>query len=860
VITRTRWFIGLMVWVCPSALLLAGGSGLNVLVVVNQASTNSVQLGNYFAERRQVPPQNVVGINWTGGNTDWIRAQFEAILLTAVTNAIATRGLANQIDYVVLSMDLPHRVLDSNGVNGTTAALYYGFKPDDPTSPCTNCPLSCSLPIASASAYAGSEGIFRQTPPGNTPNTFLCTMLTGNSLAEAKALVDAGVDSDATYPTNRIWLEKTTDIFRNVRFTSFDNAEFNLRVRGSDAIVQTNSDQTSGLSSLLGLETGLAYFDVSTNTFTPGAMADSLTSYGGLLFGGTDQTNLLAFTRAGAAGSYGTVVEPCNYLEKFPSPQNYFYQARGFSLAECYYQSLANPYQGLIVGEPLAAPFARLPSGSWSGLATNGLLSGTTNLSLQFAASDPWHPIQQINLFLDGVFLQTLTNIAPGASNALYVTINGFPTNWGIAAGVTIKSVVSNMAAVLNDSSYVNSTKVSAFAHGDRIELQSFDTNNLGSQIPISVSNSIGSAPALTTFISASRTNFLDTVARGRREIDISGTLVIGDYLQLSLTKTNSAIATVSVTNSLSSTDVGQFVQTFVNAINAAPDLQGVDGLTAEDFVVTVLDAQTGLAQTAFNLRPRSVGWAAARLPAQVTGTFTITPATSQQLDENLGDLQPRNHLYVTAGVTNFSLAFAFNTTMQADGYHELTAVAYEGSHVRTQKRVAQSVVIQNTALSATFTCLVGDTNTALEATLQFSVAANTTNITRIELFSTGGSLASSTNQSSAVFSVAATNLGIGLHPFFALVTRDDGKQYRTQTKWIRIIGPDPPFPVSVTGPAPTLAWPATAGRRYDILIATNITDTFGLWASVTNTNCAGQWVETNAIAGQRFYRLRVSP
>jgi len=34
----------------------------------------------------------------------------------------------------------------------------------------------------------------------------------------------------------------------------------------------------------------------------------------------------------------------------------YFYQNRGFCFAEAYYQSLANPYEGVIVGEPLSAP------------------------------------------------------------------------------------------------------------------------------------------------------------------------------------------------------------------------------------------------------------------------------------------------------------------------------------------------------------------------------------------------------------------------------------------------------------------------------------------------------------------------
>src|SRR5206468_1874930 len=176
-------------------------------------------------------------------------------------------------------------------------------------------------------------------------------------------------------------------------------------------------------------------------TFVPGSMADDLTSYGGTIFEPADHLKILQYLTFGAAGGYGTVTEPCNYLEKFPSPQNYFYQSRGFSLAECYYQSVTNPYQGLIVGEPLAAPFARPPVGAWIGLTANSLLSGTTNLTLQATAADANHPVQQVDLFLDGLWLQTLTNIAPTANNLLIVTINGQPVNYLVPLNATIKSV-----------------------------------------------------------------------------------------------------------------------------------------------------------------------------------------------------------------------------------------------------------------------------------------------------------------------------------------------------------------------------------------------------------------------------------
>src|ERR1051325_11699270 len=54
----------------------AGGSGLNVVVVVNQSSSNSVELGNYYCEKRQVPPQNLLRPTWTGGNGTWTKTDF----------------------------------------------------------------------------------------------------------------------------------------------------------------------------------------------------------------------------------------------------------------------------------------------------------------------------------------------------------------------------------------------------------------------------------------------------------------------------------------------------------------------------------------------------------------------------------------------------------------------------------------------------------------------------------------------------------------------------------------------------------------------------------------------------------------
>lgn len=832
----------------------AGGSGLNVVVVVNQASTNSVQLGNYYCERRHVPPENVLRINWSGSNIEWDTGSFTNTLLNPLLTVLSSRGLTNQIDYVVLSMDIPYRTsVGGQGGNSTTAMLFYDFKSD--TRP------PCSLATNSFNSYSGTEDMFHFTKPATaTSFSFLATMITADTLAQAKQLVDSGVNSDATFPTNSVLLAKTSDSARNVRFEEFDNAILNTRVRGNYAMSSTFSDTVAGYSNLLGLETGLAAFAISSNTFVPGAMADSLTSYAGAIFENTGQTTLLAFTQAGAAGSYGTVIEPCNYLVKFPSALNYFYQARGFSLAECYYQSLTNPYQGLLVGEPLAAPFRTNGSLTWNNLTNNATLSGTTNLSLQMNAAGVDRPIQQLDLFVDGKFLQTITNIAPRQNNNVTVTLNGFARTYTVPASASIKSIATGLASSLNNFSYQNQTKVTATAHGDRVELQSTDLSKTGAQLSAAVTNAIGSATALTALVTARRTNFADTTAAGLRSYAISGLPTVNSTLQLTVTKTNGSAISVTTTNPVGNTTLSIHVQQFWNDIVSTPALQGADGLVPSDFLVG------GSGTTYFLLVPRSPG----RLPAEIQANITtsagisVTPSGTATLTENLGDLQPRNHLYVGAGTTNQTVTFALNTSSLADGFHELTAVAYEGTSVRAQTHATVPVRVQNSSLSGALSLMNADTTTAVESTLAVQVVANQTNIALIELFSTGGLLASVSNQSNASFNVSASALGLGQHPFYAIITTTGGQKYRTANFTTRLVGYEDAIPLRILGPQPIqLTWPGVAGRGYDVLAAAQMTNAFTVRTSVTASNSVStSWNDSSLTTNdlKLFYRVRVSP
>ena len=153
-----------------------------------------------------------------------------------------------------------------------------------------------------------------------------------------------------------------------------------------------------------------------------------------------------------------------------------------------------------------------------------------------------------------------------------------------VLANSTIPSVAAGLVALLNTTSNTNATKVSAFIHGDRIELRSFDLAQPGAQISTSVGSAAGTASALTTFVAASRTNLLDTMAFGMRTFIAAKAPSAGSYLLLTITKTNGTAVTVGATNSVGNTSISALTQTLVNLVNATPELQGSDGVAAEDF------------------------------------------------------------------------------------------------------------------------------------------------------------------------------------------------------------------------------------------------------------------------------------
>ena len=153
---------------------------------------------------------------------------------------------------------------------------------------------------------------------------------------------------------------------------------------------------------------GTAHFkwDKSGSTILPGAICEHLTSWGGGLHPKCPQTPLTEFLRYGAAGSSGTVFEPYAIPAKFPTAMIHVHYARGCTLAEAFYQSVAGPYQLLIVGDPLCRPWARIPTveveGIREGETVKGMLQVTASGTLPDGTGAAEPGVAGYELFVDG--------------------------------------------------------------------------------------------------------------------------------------------------------------------------------------------------------------------------------------------------------------------------------------------------------------------------------------------------------------------------------------------------------------------------------------------------------------------------
>ena len=382
----------------------------DLAIIVDENDPVSVSVASYYAAQRGIPAANIIHISIPGSSGVISPADFAPLL------AQVERALPDGIQAYALTWITPYRV----GCMSITSAFALGGYD---SKYCNTTGGVCAS--TAAVDYYQSDSTYPFDDHGIRP----AMVLAGVTEPDIRALVDRGVAADNTFPSGTGYLLRTGDSRRSVRWSDFQSVVSGWEHEGGlELVYRDNSgsgegDLVENQTDILFYFTGLSSVaGIETNTYCPGAIADHLTSAGGVLTATSGQMSVVRWLEAGVTASYGAVVEPCNYPEKFPRVStlvpHYF---RGNTLLEAYWKSVQWPGEGIFVGEPLAKPwgraFLRYANGSLTLRTT--LLSPSKTYAI-LAADSPggdFKPVME-NIAIDNYRLAEIT--LPNARHPVY--------------------------------------------------------------------------------------------------------------------------------------------------------------------------------------------------------------------------------------------------------------------------------------------------------------------------------------------------------------------------------------------------------------------------------------------------------
>ena len=324
----------------------AGLGPAELAVIVVDGDAQSEAIAGYYQTARGIPAANIIRVKLNTGSATLSVTDFAA--LKAEVDAKLPAG----VQATLLTWTAPSRVVGTCAMS-ITSAMAFGYD----SKYCGGCSATAS------SSYFDSESRQAWVDHKIRPSM----MLGAASLAAAKTLIDRGVRADASRPIGDGYLLRTSDAARSVRYADFSALPAawagRLLLNYSDNSAGAAADYIENKTDVLFYFTSLAVVPkLASIGFRPGAVADHLTSHGGIL-PRTGQMPITDWLVAGATASFGTVEEPCNYVQKFPQASvmiEHYY--RGETVIEAYWKAVQWPGQGLFVGEPLARPFPDSPS------------------------------------------------------------------------------------------------------------------------------------------------------------------------------------------------------------------------------------------------------------------------------------------------------------------------------------------------------------------------------------------------------------------------------------------------------------------------------------------------------------------
>lgn len=361
---------------CALTTSATAQSAQNVLVVINDASPESRDVGEYYVEKRRIPAENVVRIQAPIGD-EIDRATYASRIETLIASWLNRHTAWDRILYIVLTKGVPLRIAGTPGQMGTVSSvdseLTLLYRKMTGTATILNGPVK--NPYFTENVPQGGIKPFTH----EKYDIFLVTRLDGFTTAQAKGLVDRAL---APTRNGHIVLDGRIEVGTpTVGNAWLERAAAALgRIDGwRERVTLDTSGKRAGRGTNL-----IGYYSWGSNdlviqaagapdlSFVPGAIAAMFVSSDARTFrqppegwrpgtktefAGTNQSLTGELIREGVTGSAGHVAEP--FLIAAIRPDVLFpAYVSGLNLAESFYSAM--PYvswQTVVLGDPLCAPF-----------------------------------------------------------------------------------------------------------------------------------------------------------------------------------------------------------------------------------------------------------------------------------------------------------------------------------------------------------------------------------------------------------------------------------------------------------------------------------------------------------------------
>ncbi len=332
-----------------------------MLVVVNDNSAASKEIGAYYAKKRHIPASYVCHVR-CAEQEEIEEDAFTQAILGPVANALAQGPLTQTVDYIVLTKGVPLRI------HSTATGPDTRFSPNgDSVDGRLMTQDMAGMGSPSHNPYYNAQARFSHKKFG----LYLATRLDGYTVAQAEGLVDRSL---AARPAPGTFLLDGCPS----RSGGQDPGDLNgmlvpaaadLKARHLTVMLDQSQTFVGRIPNLMGYwswGSNDPHFDAALykgNTYRAGAIAETVvsTSAHTMLRSGWWQSLIADLVEGGVTGVKGYVDEP--YTLAMAHPDILFDRyTRGWNLAESFYAaSEVTHWKDLVIGDPLCAPYAKRP-------------------------------------------------------------------------------------------------------------------------------------------------------------------------------------------------------------------------------------------------------------------------------------------------------------------------------------------------------------------------------------------------------------------------------------------------------------------------------------------------------------------